>query len=331
MERTSVLTSRCGGGAIWARAASNLSSGAAPGQAATSSIELADAGYRVIPIVRRLLADSLTPGGLLRASRREAVPAPSSSNRRNTEVPGAATASSASTPWLNCAPIGGKAELARPGPGRECPRGGRRGRGGPCRAQGCSRRRTSAGLPNLTSGLVGYRRLGCHPPLGARTCAPRPRTRPASRRPTLALATDIAVVDHVSGSVWLIANAVNVDDRPTRADAAYDEAIATAGRHAAQGRHAGGGEARVSVLDRTMPPAPAAASAPPRPSMSAAVGGAEAAHRRRRCAPGGDIPASGYWIRRPTRSTSTACCARSTPARTCISWRSPTPRAAIST
>lgn len=42
---------------------------------------------------------------------------------------------------------------------------------------------------------------------------------------TLALATDIAVVDHVSGSVWLIANAVNVDDRPTRADAAYDEAI----------------------------------------------------------------------------------------------------------
>ena len=50
--------------------------------------ELADAGYRVIPIVRRLLADSLTPVGFYErlAGGRSA---PSSSNRRNTAARGA--------------------------------------------------------------------------------------------------------------------------------------------------------------------------------------------------------------------------------------------------
>lgn len=81
-----------------------------------------------------------------------------------------------------------------------------------------------AGLPNLTSGLVGSVGWDAHPPLGAQT-ARRAPDETGQPEVTLALATDIAVVDHVSGSVWLIANAVNVDDRPTRADAAYDEAI----------------------------------------------------------------------------------------------------------
>ena len=70
---------------------------------------------------------------------------------------------------------------------------------------------------------------------------------------TLALATDIAVVDHVSGSVWLIANAVNVDDRPTRADAAYDEAIERLDAMQRKAATPVAGEARVSVLDRSMP------------------------------------------------------------------------------
>ena len=70
---------------------------------------------------------------------------------------------------------------------------------------------------------------------------------------TLALATDIAVVDHVSGSVWLIANAVNVDDRPTRADAAYDEAIERLDAMQRKAATPVAGEARVSVLDRSLP------------------------------------------------------------------------------
>lgn len=81
-----------------------------------------------------------------------------------------------------------------------------------------------AGLPNLTSGLVGSVGWDAirHWEPKLRAEAPDETGQPEV---TLALATDIAVVDHVSGSVWLIANAVNVDDRPTRADAAYDEAI----------------------------------------------------------------------------------------------------------
>lgn len=56
---------------------------------------LADAGYRVVPIVRRLLADSLTPVGFTSVSP-GAVRERSFWNRRNTAVPGADTASSAS-------------------------------------------------------------------------------------------------------------------------------------------------------------------------------------------------------------------------------------------
>ena len=81
------------------------------------------------------------------------------------------------------------------------------------------------GLPNLTSGLVGTVGWDAirHWEPTLRAEAPNETGQPEM---VLALATDIAVVDHVSGSVWLIANAVNVDDRPTRADAAYDEAVA---------------------------------------------------------------------------------------------------------
>ena len=65
--------------------------------------ELADAGYRVIPIVRRLLADSLTPVGFYERLA-GAIRRPSSSNRRNTAARGAVTVLSASTRWPSCAP-----------------------------------------------------------------------------------------------------------------------------------------------------------------------------------------------------------------------------------
>ncbi|OIV35602.1 anthranilate synthase component I [Mangrovactinospora gilvigrisea] len=43
---------------------------------------------------------------------------------------------------------------------------------------------------------------------------------------TMLLATDLAVLDHVDGSVLLIANAINHDNRPTGVDAAYHAAVA---------------------------------------------------------------------------------------------------------
>lgn len=55
--------------------------------------ELADQGYRVIPIVRRLLADSLTPVGSMNALLQD-VPAHSFLNPRNLAARGADTASS---------------------------------------------------------------------------------------------------------------------------------------------------------------------------------------------------------------------------------------------
>ena len=80
------------------------------------------------------------------------------------------------------------------------------------------------GLPPFTSGLVGYisydavRRLerlpdSCVDDLGV---------------PELAflLASDLAVLDHHSGEVWLVANAINFDNTDERVDEAYADAVA---------------------------------------------------------------------------------------------------------
>ncbi|WP_291377971.1 anthranilate synthase component I [Demequina sp.] len=81
------------------------------------------------------------------------------------------------------------------------------------------------GLPPLTGGLVGA--LGWdivrqwEPTLPAD--AVRELDLPDAH---LLLATDLAVLDHVDGSVWLVANAVNTDARPTGIDEAYASAIA---------------------------------------------------------------------------------------------------------
>ena len=97
-----------------------------------------------------------------------------------------------------------------------------------------------AGLPNLTSGLVGSVGWDAIRHWEPKLRAEAPDETGPAGGDAGPLATDIAVVDHVSGSVWLIANAVNVDDRPTRADAAYDEAIERLDAMQRQGRHAGG-------------------------------------------------------------------------------------------
>jgi anthranilate synthase component I len=79
------------------------------------------------------------------------------------------------------------------------------------------------GLPPLTGGLVGYmgydavRRLERIPEL-AKDDLQIPEL-------TFLLSLDLAVLDHADGSVWLIANVVNYDNLPTGVEAAYARAV----------------------------------------------------------------------------------------------------------
>ncbi|ACU74572.1 anthranilate synthase component I [Catenulispora acidiphila DSM 44928] len=79
------------------------------------------------------------------------------------------------------------------------------------------------GLPPLTGGLVGYmgydavRRLERLPDL-AKDDLQIPEM-------TFLLSLDLAVLDHADGSVWLIANVVNYDNLPTGVEAAYTRAV----------------------------------------------------------------------------------------------------------
>ncbi|MCL2423925.1 MAG: anthranilate synthase component I [Micrococcales bacterium] len=81
------------------------------------------------------------------------------------------------------------------------------------------------GLPPLTGGLVGV--------LGWDVVRHWEPTLPAAAPDELdvpevvvALATDLACVDHRDGSVWLVANAVNTDGTDERVDEAWAEAVA---------------------------------------------------------------------------------------------------------
>lgn len=79
------------------------------------------------------------------------------------------------------------------------------------------------GLPPLTGGMVGFvsydavRRLECLPET----------TTDDLELPDMAflLATDVAVLDHDNGTVLLVANAVNWDDRDERVDDAWRDAV----------------------------------------------------------------------------------------------------------
>ena len=79
-------------------------------------------------------------------------------------------------------------------------------------------------LPPLTGGLVGYLAYDI-----VRIFEKIPNQNPDETKvPDLVmlLATDFAVLDHVDGSVWLIANAVNYDGTAERVDGAYLDAVA---------------------------------------------------------------------------------------------------------
>lgn len=210
--------------------------------------ELADQGYRVIPIVRRLLADSLTPVGFyerLAAGRSgtfilESAEFGGTWNRYSfigVNSMAQLRSNNGKADWLGQVPAGVPTE------------------GDVMEVAHAALKKLKAphveGLPNLTSGLVGTVGWDAirHWEPTLRAEAPNETGQPET---VLALATDIAVVDHVSGSVWMIANAVNVDDRSTRADAAYDEAVARLDDMQRKAATPVEGEARVNVLDETI-------------------------------------------------------------------------------
>ena len=95
------------------------------------------------------------------------------------------------------------------------------------------------GLPSFTSGMVGYLSYDA-----VRRVEVLPDTNPDDLRiPELGfmLATDVAVLDHETGEVWLIANAINYDDTDDRVDQAYQDAVARV-------------EAMTEALGRPTPP-----------------------------------------------------------------------------
>ena len=80
------------------------------------------------------------------------------------------------------------------------------------------------GLPPFTSGLVGYLSYDA-----VRRVELLPDSNPddlAIPELTLLLASDLAVLDHHAGEVWLVANAINFDGRDERVDDAYADAVA---------------------------------------------------------------------------------------------------------
>lgn len=87
------------------------------------------------------------------------------------------------------------------------------------------------GLPPFSSGLVGY--IGYD---AVRRVETLPDTNPDDLRvPELGflLATDLAVLDHHQGEVWLVANAINWDGSDDRVDEAYADAVQRLGVMAA--------------------------------------------------------------------------------------------------
>ncbi len=178
-------------------------------------------GNRVIPVVRRLLADGTTPVGLYRAL---------ADGRPGTFVLESAEADGTWGRW-SFVGVRSRATLGvadgRPVWTGDVPVGVPTD-GDVLEVLGTTlevlRTPRVPGLPPLTGGLVGA--LGWDV---VRHWAP---TLPAAAPDelgvpelTLLLATDLAAVDHQDGSVWLVANAINFDATDERVDEAYADAV----------------------------------------------------------------------------------------------------------
>ncbi|WAJ47417.1 anthranilate synthase component I [Mycobacterium sp. Aquia_216] len=179
------------------------------------------AGHRVVPVTRKVLADSETP---LSAYRKLAADRPgtflleSAENGRSWSrwsfigagSPSALTVRDGEAVWLGAAP-------------RDAPTGG-----DPLEALQTTLEllATAAvpGLPPLSGGLVGFfaydmvRRLERLPEMAVDDLGLPDML--------MLLATDVAAVDHHEGTITLIANAVNWNGTDEHVDEAYDDAIA---------------------------------------------------------------------------------------------------------
>jgi len=176
---------------------------------------------RVVPVVRRVLADSLTPVAVYRAL---------ANGRSGTFILESAEPDGARSRW-SFVGVRSRATLTVDGDDArwagEVPVG--LSDGAPLdairRVLAELRSEPIPGLPPLTGGMVGV--IGWdiirqwEPNLPHK--APRELDVPDA---VLSLVTDIAAIDHHDGSVWLIANAVNADAQSTGIGAAYDDAVA---------------------------------------------------------------------------------------------------------
>ncbi|WP_019854683.1 anthranilate synthase component I [Actinopolyspora mortivallis] len=177
-------------------------------------------GRRVIPVVRRLLADDETPLGVYRKLARDESGTflfESAENGRSwsrwsfvgVHSAAALTVRDGRTHWMGQPPVGVPTEGDPLDTLRETLR--------------LLHTDPLPGMPPLTGGMVGYlgydvvRRFERIPEL----------TEDDLRLPEMVMlfATDLAALDHHEGMITLIANAVNWDDSPERVDAAYDDAV----------------------------------------------------------------------------------------------------------
>ena len=198
---------------------------------------------RVVPVVRRVLADELAPVGIYR---RLGGGRPGTFILESAEHDGTwsrwsfigansratLTARDGRAHWAGDVPVG----IPTEGPVLDVLR----------TTLDLLRTPPLPGLPPLTSGLVGS--LGWdvlrawEPTLRAQ--APAELHAPEA---ALCLATDMAAVDHKDGSVWLIANAINFDGKPERAAQAWGDAVRRLDAMEAALRAPG--ETRIAVLD----------------------------------------------------------------------------------
>ncbi len=210
------------------------------------------ADRRVIPVTRRVLADGETPVGLYRKLARDA---PGSFLLESAEHGGR---------WARWSIVGARSGAMLLGVDGEASWVGEPPAGVPTSGEPTAvlaevmrtlHTPRLPGLPPLTGGMVGV--LG-YDVVRAWERLPVPADRPdelGAPAVMMALATDVAVLDHSDGTLLLVANAVNHDGSDERVDEAYADAVARLDRMV--GELAAPAPSTVAVHDGGAPDAPA--------------------------------------------------------------------------